>query len=166
MRKLLFTLCATFLSISQIQMASIHIDDFRLKPTTNEEENIKDEIRKQISEFALNYLNTPYLWGSNGPKSFDCSGYVNYVYEKTVGIDLPRVSSNIAKYGTKVDKDDLQLGDILYFKTTRKNRISHVGIYIGDNKFVHASSRNKKVVISEIKGYYQRTLRGAVRPVK
>lgn len=166
MRKLLFTLCATFLSISQIQLASIHIDDFRVKQTNKEEETVKDDIRKQIGEFALNYLNTPYIWGSNGPTSFDCSGYVNYVYEKTVGIDLPRVSYNIAKYGAKVDMNNLQIGDILYFKTTRKNRISHVGIYIGENKFVHASSRRKKVVVSEIKGYYKKAIRGAVRPFK
>ena len=123
-----------------------------------------DKFRKQITDFALTYLNTPYIWGSTGPKSFDCSGFVNYVYKEIATVQLPRTSYNIAKLKNKVEKDDLQIGDIIYFKTTKKKRISHVGIYIGDNKFVHASSAKKKVVISEIEGFYKRAYRGAVRP--
>lgn len=126
--------------------------------------DVKEDIRKQITDFALTYLNTPYIWGSTGPKSFDCSGFVNYVYKEIATVQLPRTSYNIAKLKNKVEKDDLQIGDIIYFKTTKKKRISHVGIYIGDNKFVHASSAKKKVVISEIEGFYKRAYRGAVRP--
>lgn len=126
--------------------------------------DVKEDIRKQITDFALTYLNTPYIWGSTGPKSFDCSGFVNYVYKEIATVQLPRTSYNIAKLKNKVEKDDLQIGDIIYFKTTKKKRISHVGIYIGDNKFVHASSAKKKVVISEIEGFYKRSYRGAVRP--
>ena len=126
--------------------------------------DVKEDIRKQITDFALTYLNTPYIWGSTGPKSFDCSGFVNYVYKEITTVQLPRTSYNIAKLKNKVEKDDLQIGDIIYFKTTKKKRISHVGIYIGDNKFVHASSAKKKVVISEIEGFYKRAYRGAVRP--
>lgn len=126
--------------------------------------DVKEDIRKQITDFALTYLNTPYIWGSTGPKSFDCSGFVNYVYKEIATVQLPRTSYNIAKLKNKVEKDDLQIGDIIYFKTTKKKRISHVGIYIGDNKFVHASSAKKKVVISKIEGFYKRAYRGAVRP--
>lgn len=126
--------------------------------------DVKEDIRKQITDFALTYLNTPYIWGSTGPKSFDCSGFVNYVYKEIATVQLPRTSYNIAKLKNKVEKDDLQIGDIIYFKTTKKKRISHVAIYIGDNKFVHASSAKKKVVISEIEGFYKRAYRGAVRP--
>ena len=126
--------------------------------------DVKEDIRKQITDFALTYLNTPYIWGSTGPKSFDCSGFVNYVYKEIATVQLPRTSYNIAKLKNKVEKDDLQIGDIIYFETTKKKRISHVGIYIGDNKFVHASSAKKKVVISEIEGFYKRAYRGAVRP--
>lgn len=126
--------------------------------------DVKEDIRKQITDFALTYLNTPYIWGSTGPKSFDCSGFVNYVYKEIATVQLPRTSYNIAKLKNKVEKDDLQIGDIIYFKTTKKKRISHVGIYIGNNKFVHASSAKKKVVISEIEGFYKRAYRGAVRP--
>lgn len=126
--------------------------------------NFKEDIRKKITDFALQYLNVPYKWGSSGPKSFDCSGFVHYVYKEIATIELPRTSYSIAELDNKVEKDKLQIGDILYFKTTKKQRISHVGIYIGDNKFVHASSAKKKVVISEIEGFYKRAYRGAVRP--
>ena len=120
-----------------------------------------DDIRQQIYEFAITYIDTPYKLGSTGPTSFDCSGFVNYIYEHTAEIDLPRVSSDISKEGEKIDTDNLKVGDLLFFKTTKKNRISHVGIYIGNNKFIHASSAKKKVIISELTGFYKKAFRVA-----
>ncbi|MDK9581237.1 C40 family peptidase [Sneathia sanguinegens] len=130
------------------------------KPSSNKE-NLANDIRMQIHEYALKYLDTPYRWGSNGPNNFDCSGFVNYVYKKKANITLPRVSSDISKMkASKVD--NFKVGDILFFKTTKKERISHVGIYIGNNKFIHASSAQKKVIISKLEGYYKKALRGAI----
>lgn len=135
------------------------------KITDMQIEVIKDDIRNQIMEFAKNYLETPYKYGSTGPKNFDCSGFVNYIFSEIANINLPRVSSDISKYGKKIEnEDDLKIGDLLFFKTTSKNRISHVGIYIGDNKFIHASSSKKKVVISEITGFYKKAYRWATDP--
>lgn len=123
-----------------------------------------DDIRKQISEYAMTYLDTPYRWGSKGPSTFDCSGFVNYVYKKKANIDLPRSSYDIAKIGT-AKFSNLEVADLLFFKTTSKARISHVGIYIGNNKFIHASSSKRGVVISELEGYYKKTFKWGVSVV-
>lgn len=121
-----------------------------------------DDIRKQISDYAMKYIDTPYRWGSNGPKNFDCSGFVNYIYQNKANIDLPRISSDISKIGPSKTRD-LQIGDLVFFKTTKKERISHVGIYIGNGKFIHASSGKKKVVVSTLEeGYYKKAFRWAV----
>lgn len=124
-----------------------------------------DDIRKQISDYAMNYIDTPYRWGSNGPNSFDCSGFVNYIYQNIANINLPRISSDISTIRQSKKTDNLLVGDLMFFKTTKKNRISHVGIYIGNGKFIHASSGHKKVIISSIKeGYYKKTFKWAINP--
>jgi len=94
-------------------------------------------------------LGKPYVWGATGPNCFDCSGFTQQVY-KSVGINLPRVSRNQAKVGKLVRFNELQKGDMVFFDTEHKFRgiVNHVGIYIGDGKFIHASSGNHKVVIT------------------
>ncbi|WP_375168493.1 C40 family peptidase [Sneathia vaginalis] len=89
---------------------------------------------------------------------------MNYVYKKKANIDLPRSSYDIAKIGT-AKFSNLEVGDLLFFKTTSKARISHVGIYIGNNKFIHASSSKRGVVISELEGYYKKTFKWGVSVV-
>ncbi|WP_432661975.1 SH3 domain-containing protein [Wukongibacter baidiensis] len=114
----------------------------------------------KIVQEAKKVLGVPYKYGSNGPKSFDCSGFTTYVFKKC-GIELPRTSRAQAKVGKKVSKSDLQVGDLVFFDTSGSNNgaINHVGIYIGSGSFIHASSgkKAKKVVISDITtGFYQR----------
>ena len=113
----------------------------------------------KLGEYAKGFLGTPYKYGSSGPKSFDCSGFTSYVF-KNFGVVLPRSSKDQATAGEKISKSDLQLGDLVFFDTVGKidGKITHVGMYIGDGKFIHASSgsKAKKVVISEInEGYYK-----------
>lgn len=79
-----------------------------------------------------------YRSGGTTTAGFDCSGFVGYVFED-LGIDLPRTSSGMHASGTKVDRDNLKSGDLVFFNTTGKG-VSHVGIYIGDGKFIHSSS--------------------------
>ncbi len=112
-----------------------------------------------LVDFAKKHLNKPYKYGGNGPDAFDCSGFAFYVY-KNFGINLPRTSSEQAKKGTYVSKKDLDTGDLVFFDTsgTNDHRINHVGIYIGNGDFIHASSgkNSRKVVISNInEGYYK-----------
>ena len=108
---------------------------------------------KQIAELALKYVGYKYVWGGKSPSTgFDCSGLVYYVYSQ-FGYTLPRVANDQASYGKAVSADDLQPGDILCFYSG-SNYVGHVGIYIGDGKFVHASTSTTGVIISELSGYY------------
>ena len=120
---------------------------------------------KHIELSAKNFLGKRYVWGATGPKTFDCSGFTQKIYRLAAGINLPRVSREQAKVGTYVVYEKLQRGDMVFFDTNRKEtgRVNHVGIYLGDNKFIHASSGNKKVVITnfnEKKFYKNRFLWG------
>ncbi len=118
----------------------------------------------EIIETAKTFIGTKYVWAANGPDCFDCSGFTKYVYKKN-GITIPRYSGHQAKVGIKVSFNELQKGDLVFFDTEHKFRgkVNHVGIYIGNNKFIHASSAKKKVVITSFneKPFYKRRfLRG------
>lgn len=103
--------------------------------------------------YAKQFLGTPYVYGANGPSSFDCSGFTKYVYSH-FGISLARVAADQACQGSGVASGDLQPGDLLFFHTTSPG-ISHVGMYIGNGQFIHASSGGGRVMISDItSGYY------------
>jgi len=106
-------------------------------------------LTKNIENKAKAFLGKPYVWGATGPNCFDCSGFTQKVY-KSVGINLPRVSRSQSKVGKLVRFNELQKGDMVFFDTEHKFRgkVNHVGIYIGDGKFIHASSGNHKVVIT------------------
>ena len=94
---------------------------------------------QNIVATAKKYIGTPYRSGGSSPKGFDCSGFTQYIY-KQYGIDIPRSSSDQASAGTKVNRSDLQIGDLVIFSNTYKAGPSHAGIYIGDGNFIHSSS--------------------------
>ncbi|MDD3529070.1 MAG: C40 family peptidase [Gallionellaceae bacterium] len=115
--------------------------------------------------YALGLLGSPYkLGGSDPDKGVDCSGFVRHVYKRTSDLDLPRSASAISRNGAEVAREDLQPGDLVFFNT-RSRPFSHVGIYAGDGKFVHASSsRTKRVMVSDMNdGYWSRRFDGARR---
>jgi len=101
---------------------------------------------------AKKHLGIKYVWGANGPTKFDCSGFTKYVCSKS-GIKLPRKSSMQAKVGTKIARRDLKAGDLIFFDTSKEHNgtINHCGIYLGNNRFIHASSLYKKVTVSTLK---------------
>ena len=122
--------------------------------------------RSAVVNLAYSLLGKPYVWGANGPNSFDCSGFTRYVYLHAEGKSIPRVSYEQAKIGTAVARGNYLPGDLLYFATTGTGRTSHVGIYVGNNTFIHASgsaSKPDKVIVSSLSGYYGRVLLGARR---
>lgn len=98
----------------------------------------------------------PYAWGLAGPNSFDCSGFTYYTYKNAVGITLPRTSSQQAKVGTTVNKSDLQPGDLVFFNTSGRG-ISHVGIYVGNGKMIHAPSSGKTISEADINSSYYKS---------
>jgi cell wall-associated NlpC family hydrolase len=107
--------------------------------------------KEQIVKNAKNYLGGKYVWGGTQPKGFDCSGYVKYLYEKE-GIALPRTAYEQSKVGKYVSRNELKKGDLLFFLTDKKRHlpITHVGMYIGNDKFIHAASRKKGIIISSL----------------
>lgn len=125
---------------------------------SSSQQNISTSASAVVS-FAKSKLGKPYVWGAQGPNSFDCSGFTYYIFKTKAGIALPRTSSSQSKYGKYVSKSNLKAGDLVFFDTSGSNngRVSHAGIYVGNGKFVHASSTQKKVVTSDLtSGHYSR----------
>lgn len=111
------------------------------------------DLGREIADYALQYVGYKYTWGGSSPSTgFDCSGLMYYVY-KHFGYTLNRVANDQTRNGKHVDPSDLQPGDILCFYSG-SNYVGHVGMYIGDNKFVHAANSNTGVIITEIAGNY------------
>ncbi|VEF49875.1 NLP/P60 protein [Bacillus freudenreichii] len=97
------------------------------------------------------YLGVRYLYGGTSPRGFDCSGFTSYTFKKK-NVKLPRTAAEQYKRGKSVSKKNLRAGDLVFFKTTSKTKISHVGIYVGNNKFIH--SAGKGVAITSINDPY------------
>lgn len=116
---------------------------------------------QKILSTAQNYLGTPYLWGGSTPSGFDCSGFTQYVFVKN-GITLPRVSRDQYNVGTTVAFNDLQPGDLVFFSFISDGQVSHVGIYLGDNQFISATT-SKGVIISSFSPYWNNAYVGAKR---
>ena len=113
---------------------------------------------------AMSLIGINYKRGGNDPESgLDCSGFVRYVFKEAWGANLPRTSAEISKMGTPVDTDDLQPGDLVFYNTLRRG-FSHVGIYLGDNKFIHAPSSGGQIRIESMKmNYWKKRFNGARR---
>ncbi len=108
------------------------------------------------------YFGTRYRFGGESPAGFDCSGFVRFMYDKVFNMHLPRSSREMSAIGNKVSKNDLQPGDLVFFQT-RGRRINHVGIFIGNDTFVH-SSLSKGITEDKLKlNYYEKRFAGAVR---
>jgi cell wall-associated NlpC family hydrolase len=102
-------------------------------------------LRTYLVETAENYIGIPYQWGGTSPgEGFDCSGLVMAVYQLN-GFNLPRCSYDQFASGVPVDRNDLGKGDLVFFADSRRDRVSHVGMYTGDNCFIHAPSKGKTI---------------------
>ena len=116
----------------------------------------------QIVQMAQQYMGTPYAWGGSSPGGFDCSGFIYYIYSQ-FGISLPRMSDGQFEVGRAISGDNLLPGDLVFF-TTYEPGASHVGIYLGGGRFIHASSAAGEVTITPLgKSYYQERYLGARR---
>lgn len=111
---------------------------------------------QQIVDYAKNFMGCKYVWGGNGPTSFDCSGFTKYVYAH-FGYTLNRTATDQLSNGVSVTKDQLQPGDLVFFRANTSKPVSHVGIYIGGGQFIHASTNAYVVQIDNLdSGYYSR----------
>ena len=113
---------------------------------------------------ALNMIGVRYRWGGSSPDSgLDCSGFVRYVFQDTLGMALPRRAEEMSRVGEKVRMADLKPGDLVFFNTMRRT-FSHVGIYIGDNKFVHSPSTGSTIRVDDMDdAYWEKRFTGARR---
>lgn len=119
----------------------------------------------RLTENAFSFLGTPYRPGGSSQRGFDCSGLVYYVFNQ-LGVQLPRTSYEQANEGIKVAKSALKKGDLVFFRTTRRKneRISHVGIYLGHQQFIHSPATGGAVRIDRLSDpYWQRTFVTAKR---
>ena len=135
-----------YMSASYLGNASDNSNNSTSKPSESNVEAVMSYAKKQLGK--------PYVWGAEGPDSFDCSGFTQYVFKNSVGISIPRVSKDQSKHGQFVSRSELQRGDLVFFDTSGDGAVNHVGIYMGENQFIHASSGGGKVVISEMNSYY------------
>jgi len=113
---------------------------------------------------AMGLLGVPYKRGGNSEeKGFDCSGFVRYMYEKSVGLVLPRRAEEQAKVTEEISRSELKPGDLVFFNTLKRT-FSHVGIYVGDGKFIHAPRPGKAVRVDDMReAYWQQRFNGARR---
>ena len=133
-------------------------------PTALEKlQNITDRA-SDLAMQAMTLLGINYKRGGNTPETgLDCSGFVRYVFKEAWGANLPRTSAEISKMGTPVNSRDLQPGDLVFYNTLRRG-FSHVGIYLGDNKFIHAPSTGGQIRIESMTvDYWRKRFNGARR---
>lgn len=122
-----------------------------------------DGVQSTVDQ-ALEYLGIRYRRGGSSPQTgFDCSGFVQYVFNESLGLLLPRNAFGMSRAGEKVDKQELMPGDLVFFNTMKRT-FSHVGIYLGNNLFVHAPRAGAKVRIEDMSDrYWSRRYNGARR---
>ncbi len=119
---------------------------------------------KDFADYALEFIGVKYRFGGASPQQgFDCSGLIQYAFREITGISLPRTSRELSQIGEKIELEALAPGDLVFFNT-RRFAFSHVGIYLGDDQFLHAPRRGQRVQIAKMEsGYWQKRFNGARR---
>jgi cell wall-associated NlpC family hydrolase len=135
----------------------------------NKIDHVRQNVSQKASELVFNamgFLGVPYKWGGTDANTgFDCSGFVVSVYQQSIGLLLPRKAEQQAAATQKIDQTDLQPGDLVFFNTMRR-AFSHVGIYVGNGKFIHAPRAGAEVRVESMSGsYWQNRFNGARRVI-
>ncbi|WP_295958557.1 C40 family peptidase [Rhodoferax sp.] len=154
-------------STIQEDMDKLLVDRGLLTHTIDQLEQVRQTVSTRASDLVVNamgFLGVPYKFGGTSAETgFDCSGFVRAMYEQTIGLVLPRRANEQAAATDRIDKNDLRPGDLVFFNTMRK-AFSHVGIYVGDGKFIHAPRSGSEVRVEDMRAaYWQRRFDGARR---
>ena len=147
-------------SLEVINLAKA-ITSFRIDPANQAdlaEAAATSELRRgnmadQLINTAMRFLGVPYRSGQSSPSGFDCSGFMQYIFRKAFAVNLPRTSAEQANVGVAVNRSQLQPGDMVFFRTAG-SRISHVGMYIGNDRFIHAPRTGRDIEITSMNGNY------------
>ncbi len=163
-----YLLCLLLALISTSCAATEPIPDTRASMQVNSAgddnpENWSERAREVLVN-ALSLTGIRYQYGGSSPETgFDCSGFVRYVFKQATSLTLPRSALAISQLGTTVPKNELQPGDLVFFNTL-KSTFSHVGIYLGNNRFIHSPSSGGKVRVENMQdGYWAKRFNGAQR---
>jgi cell wall-associated NlpC family hydrolase len=146
-----------------VPAAATELDAAETLPTSGDPPGFSDPA-SELALNALSLLGIRYKYGGDSPDSgLDCSGLVRYVFKQARDRDLPRTAQEISRLGSKVNTVDLQPGDLVFYNTLRR-RFSHVGIYLGSDRFIHAPSGGGEVRIDDMKtDYWKKRFNGARR---
>ena len=119
---------------------------------------------QDLTSFALGLIGVDYKFGGDSPETgLDCSGLVRYVFQQVTGVTLPRTAAAMSRVGDKITLADLEPGDLVFFNT-RRFAFSHVGIYLGDNRFIHSPRAGREVEVASFEtSYWQKRFNGARR---
>ncbi|OSI08808.1 C40 family peptidase [Neisseria animaloris] len=141
---------------------TLQADDYSRRPQSSGGHNADDLIRS-----AMGLLGVAYRYGGSSARTgFDCSGFMQHIFSRSMQISLPRTSAEQAKMGVAVSRSDLQPGDMVFFRTLGRGRISHVGLYIGNNRFIHAPRSGKRIEITSLSNKYWNSKYATARRVK
>ena len=142
-----------------------YISNEYVKILSDKDELIRKEKQDKLVALAMKQVGKPYVYGATGPDSFDCSGLVQYLYKEALGIVIPRVSRDQAKVGVSVTLDQIQVGDIIAFDDNKDGVVTHVGMYVGDGKFIQALKPGKPVELTSINSKYWKGIISTIRRV-
>jgi cell wall-associated NlpC family hydrolase len=132
-------------------------------PAKSEKKELQDlHVKKDLKKEIEKWLGTPYRYGGISKQGVDCSGFVNAIYKEVYEIKLPRSSKEIYNASKHIKMKDLEEGDLIFFNYSGKG-VSHVGIYLSDNMYVHASSTNGVVISDLTNPYTKKNIVGAGR---
>lgn len=131
----------------------------------NDPRSIAHDPRQALADFAMKLRDIRYRRGGRVPSTgFDCSGFVHYVFASALGIELPENSASQFQAGVKISRDAMKAGDLVFFHMHGK-RVSHVGIYLGEGRFIHSPTSGERVRVDQLdKAYWLRHFAGAKRP--
>ncbi len=124
----------------------------------------KDDVIEEVLLQAISLMGIPYKWGGNTPTTgMDCSGFIRYLFNQTMGIELPRTVAQMSTVGKKINIQDIKPGDLIFFNTLRGRRNSHIGMYIGNNEFIHSPRTGDAIKITYYNSYWRSHTNGIKR---
>lgn len=129
-------------------------------------EFVKNMEQDEVMFKFIEYMNTPYLWGGTSKRGIDCSAFIQTMFFQALGVELPRTSLEQSGVGEPVDRADLKFGDLVFFDTMRKGRVTHVGMYLGNGYFAHSGSKTGVAVASLDSEFYTRVYLKAKRVIE